>query len=288
MSIQTQEVSQQNGLFAAMQGKRQKLNRRRFLQAAGLTAGAATTIGLAGCGGIIGVDPEAGPAPSLEDVLQFALNLEYFEATFYSYIANGSGIPAALMGPNPGTVSGGAKINFTDPNVAALAQQLAADELAHVEYIRAGLQYANAVPVSMPALNLAAMGMPTSDASFLALARQLETVGTSAYEGGIQYLSISPQVTTYAAVIHDAEGQHESALRQFCIMKGISSPAVDKFDRPPVLGPTTMFNTSTITGLNTARNASEVLQIVYAAPGMLGVTKGGFFPDGMNGNVKST
>ncbi len=288
MLMQTEEVRQQNGLLAAPQGKGQKLNRRRFLQAAGLAAGAATTVGLAGCGGVIGVDPEAGPAPSLEDVLQFALNLEYLEATFYNYIANGSGIPAALMGPSPGTVSGGAKINFTDPNVAALAQQLAADELAHVEYIRAGLQYANATPVSMPALNLAAMGMPTDDASFLALARQLETVGTSAYEGGIQYLAISPQITTYAAVIHDAEGQHESALRQLCIMKGVTSPAVDKFDRPPVLGPTTMFNTSTLTGLNTARNASEVLQIVYAAPGMLGVTKGGFFPDGLNGNVTST
>lgn len=274
--------------MAGLQEKGSGLNRRRFLQAAGIAAGAVTTVGLAGCGGIIGVDPQPGPAPSLEDVLQFALNLEYFEASFYTYITTGHGIAAADMGPNPGTVSGGAMVKFTDPNVAALAQQLAADEQAHVRLIRAGLQAANATPVSMPSLNLAAMGVPTDDASFLALARQLETVGTSAYEGGIQYLAIGPQVVTYAALIHVAEGQHESVLREFCIMKGIPSPAVDKFDRPPVLGGSTMFNTSTITGLNTARNASEVLQIVYAAPGMTGVTKGGFFPDGLNGNVKST
>ena len=117
------------------------------------------------------------------------------------------------------------------------------------------------------------MGAPTDDASFLALARGLETVGTSAYEGGIQYLALQPLAVTYAALIHVAEGQHESVLRQFCIAKGITSPAVDKFDRPPVLGP---------------RNTSEVLQIVYAAAGKTGVTSGGFFPQGLNGNIRST
>jgi len=279
---------QEAGLMASQAGKGTGLNRRRFLQAAGITAGAVTTIGLAGCGGLVGVDAQAGPAPSIEDVLNFALNLEYFEASFYSYIATGAGLSGADIGPNPGKVTGGAQVKFTDPNVAALAQQLYLDEQAHVRFLRAGMQYFGLTPVSLPALNLAAMGAPTDDATFLALARQLETVGTSAYEGGIQYLTGSIPAVNYAALIHDAEGQHESALRQFCIMKGISSPAVDKFDRPPVLGATTMFNTSSITGLNTARNASEVLQVVYGAVGKIGVTRGGFFPAGLNGNVKST
>ncbi len=282
----TEEINaREAGLPAGAQGKGSGLNRRRFLQAAGLSAG---VVGLAGCGGIIGVDPQAGPAPSIEDVLNFALNLEYFEASFYLYITTGSGLQSADMGANPGKITGGAQVKFTDPNVAALANQLAADEQAHVRFLRAGMQAFNLAPVDLPALNLAAMGAPTDDATFLALARQLETVGTSAYEGGIQYLSTNILAVKYAALIHDAEGQHESALRQFCIMKGISSPAVDKFDRPPMLGPTTMFNTSTLTGLNTARNSSEVLQVVYAAAGKTGVTSGGFFPAGLNGNVKST
>ncbi len=284
------EPSQQQkaSLIPGEQGKGSGLNRRRFLQVAGVTAGVATTVGLTGCGGLIGVDPEAGPAPSIEDVLNFALNLEYFEASFYSYIATGAGLASADMGPNPGKVTGGAQVKFTDPNVAALAQQLYLDEQAHVRFLREGLQYFGLTPVSLPSLNLAAMGAPTDDATFLALARQLETVGTSAYEGGIQYLTGSIPAVEYAARIHVAEGQHESALRQFCIMKGIASPAVDKFDRPPVLGSSTMFNTSTITGLNTARNSSEVLQVVYGAVGKTGVTGGGFFPAGLNGNVKST
>ncbi|WP_158615309.1 ferritin-like domain-containing protein [Acidipila sp. EB88] len=276
------EQVKQDGIIAGT------LNRRRFLQVAGVSAGAVGTLGLAGCGGLIGVDPEAGPAPSIEDVLNFALNLEYFEASFYSYITTGAGIPSANLGANPGTITGGAQVKFTDPNVAALATQLAADELAHVQFLRAGMSYFGLTPVDAPALNLAALGAPTDDASFLALARQLETVGTSAYEGGVQYLASNILAVEYAARIHSAEGQHEAALRQFCISKGITSPAVDKYDRPPVLGSNTIFNTSVVTGLNTARNASEVLQIVYAAPGMTGVLSGGFFPKGLNGNVKST
>ena len=276
------------GLMATEQGKASGLNRRRFLQAAGIAAGAVTTVGLAGCGGVIGVDPEAGPAPSIEDVLNFALNLEYFEASFYSFIVTGSGLSSADIGANPGKVTGGAQVKFSDPNVAALAQQLYHDEQAHVRIIKAGMEEFQMTPVDLPALNLAAMGAPKDDATFLALARQLETVGTSAYEGGIQYLSTNILAVEYAALIHVAEGQHESVLRQFCIMKGITSPAVDKFDRPPVLGPSTIFNTSTLTGLNTARNTSEVLQVVYAAPGKTGVTGGGFFPNGLNGAIKST
>ncbi len=281
-----QNATEQAGLLGGVLS--QGLNRRKFLQAAGITAGAAGTLGLAGCTGIVGVDPTPGPAPSIADILNFALNLEYFEASYYLYVTTGSGLQAADMGPNPGTVTGGVKVTFTDPNVAALAQQLAADEQAHVRFLRAGLQAFGITPVSMPSLNLAAGGTPTGDSSFLAAARQFETVGTSAYEGGVGFLAFSVAAVNYAALIHIAEGEHEAVLRQFCIAKGIDSPAVDQFDRAPVLNGQSVFNTSPITGLNTARNASEVLQVLYAAPGKTGVSSGGFFPNGLNGNVKTT
>ncbi len=287
MLNQTEEVQNDAGLLAGNPLKG-KVNRRRFLQAAGLTAGAASTLGLAGCTGIIGVDPSTGPVPAIADVLNFALNLEYFEANFYAYITTGAGLPASVTGPGAGTVTGGAKVTFTDPNVAALANQLAADEAAHVMFLRNGMLAFGLTPVAAPALNLAAMGTPSGDNSFLALARQLETVGTSAYEGGIQYLSTNVLAVEYAARIHDTEGQHEAALRQFCIMKGVTSSPVDQYDRPPILSGNQIFNTSPITGLNTARNASEVLQVVYAAPGQTGVSSGGFFPAGLNGTIKTT
>ena len=286
MSNLVEEVQTNAAMQPATSGV---LNRRRFLQAAGVTVGAAGAVGLSGCGAVFGVDPSTGPAPSIEDVLNFALNLEYLEANFYSFITTGSAIPSSLMGANPGAITGGSgPVNFTDPNVAAIAKQLAGDEQAHVMFLREGMRQYGLTPVDQPALNLAAMGAVTDDSSFLALARQLETTGTSAYEGGIQYLTASIPAVEYAALIHDTEGQHESALRMLCIMKGIASPAVDRLDRPPVLKDDQIFNTSTLTGLYAARNSSEVLQIVYAAPGRIGVSSGGFFPQGLNGKVKTT
>jgi hypothetical protein len=36
------------------------------------------------------------------------------------------------------------------------------------------------------------------------------------------------------------------------------------------------------------RNTSQILQIVYGAPGQTGVSKGGFFPNGLNGNITTS
>lgn len=260
-------------------------SRRNFMIGSGALAG---TVGLAGCGSVLGVDPSMGPPPSITDVLNFALNLEYLEANFYLFITTGQGLPASLQGTNPGAVPPIPAVQFTDPNVAALAKQLAADELAHVTFLRAGLAAAGITPIDQPALNLTALGAVTNDATFLALARQIEGVGVSAYEGGVPFVAGNFDALDYAALIHDTEGQHHGVLRQFCIAKGISSPPVDSFDSAPVLSTTGIFNTDYLTGVNPARNASEVLQIVYAAPGSTGVTSGGFFPKGLNGNVKST
>ena len=285
-------IAEQPALPAAVSSYR-RMNRRSFFAAAGATS----ALVIAGCGGNSTPAPTTTPTPTPTptptasvpteaDILNFALNLEYLEASFYLYIATGSGLSAADMGSNPGAVTGASRsVAFTDPNVAALAKQLAADEQAHVEFLRSLILQAKATPVDMPALNLAALGSVTSDATFLTIARQLETVGVSAYEGGIQYFVSDLAGLTYAARVHDTEGQHEACLRQFCIAKNLNSPAVDANDRPP--SPGVVFNTNS-NGLNTVRTASQVLQIVYAAPGRTGVSSGGFFPSGMNGNVKTT
>lgn len=273
-----------------------RLSRRNFLTSAGLAAGATGAIAMAGCssGALQTGTPyttTATPAPAAVtgvDVLNFALNLEYLEASFYLYITTGTGLPSSVQGSGAGAVTGLPMIQFSDPNVAALAAQLAADEQAHVEFIQAAITaIAGTTPVVMPALNLTALGTPTTDAAFLAMARQLETVGTSAYEGGITYLTDGSVELTYAAQIHDTEAQHEGVLRQFCIAKGITSAAVDSMDIAVAGAAGPVFNTNAM-GLNTVRTPSEVLQIVYAAPGMTGVTSGGFYPKGMNGSIVST
>ena len=267
-----------------------RLSRRGFIAA----AGAAGTVGLFGCGGSSSTPttppttppPPTTTTPSVTDVLNFALNLEYLEASFYLYITTGAGLSTADQGGTAATITGGAQVTFTDPNVTALAQELAADEQAHVEFLRGAITQAGSTPVACPSLNLAAMGSITTDAQFLALARQLETVGVSAYEGGVQYLTSNTGVLTAAAQIHDTEGQHEGALRLFCIANGITSGAVDSSDMPPTTS--AIFNTSATTGFNSVRTPSQVLQIVYAAAGKTGVSSGGFFPAGLNGNIKTS
>ncbi len=257
-------------------------NRRGFLASLGAVGALAGTAALTGCS-------DAGPlqntssTPSVLDVLNFALNLEYLEASFYSYIATGNGLDSSLTGTSPGTVTGGAKVTFTTPMVASVAAQLANDETLHVSFLRSTITAVGGTPVDLPALNLGAMGAVTSDATFLTAARQLETVGVSAYAGGAQYLVSNTSAVLYASQILDTESQHESFLRQLCIALNVTSPAVDSADYPPTAAQ--IFNTSPTTGLYTVRTTSQVLGIVYGAAGQTGISKGGFFPNGLNGTI---
>ena len=259
------------------------LNRRGFIASLGAVSALAGTAALTGCSDGGALTPTTTGTPSVFDVLNFALNLEYLEASFYSYITTGNGISSSLMGTAPGAVSGGAKVTFSNPTVASAATQLAADEVAHVAFLRSTIAAAGGTAVDMPAINLAAMGAVTSDATFLTAARQLETVGVSAYAGGAQYLTTNTSALLYAAQILDTESQHESFLRQLCIALGVTSPAVDSGDYPPT--GTSIFNTNPSSGLYTVRTTSQVLGIVYGQAGVTGVSKGGFFPNGLNGTI---
>lgn len=275
-------IDQMDRLAADREQIRQ--GRRRVLSVLGV-AGAATVAGtaMAGCSNDGPLTLSSTISPSVIDVLNFALNLEYLEASFYLYVTTGSGLPTADMGSNPGTVTGGAKVTFVNPIVASAATQLALDEREHVEFLRTTIAAVGGTPVAMPALNLAAGGSVTSDATFLAASRQLEAVGVSAYAGGAQYLVSSTAALTYAAQILDTEAQHAGFVRELCIVLGVSSPAVDSQDQPPTIAK--IFNTSATTGFAPVRTTSQVLQIVYASPGITGVSKGGFFPNGLNGAI---
>ena len=265
----------------AHQRSASKLKRRTFLAglgAAGAVAGASTLVGCSQDGPI--TVPTTGP--SVVDVLNFALNLEYLESSFYLYATTGAGLSATDMGTGAGTVSGGAQVSFVNPVVASAAAQLATDEREHVEFLRSTIAAIGGTPVSMPTLNLAAGGPVNSDATFLAASRRLEATGVSAYIGGAQYLVTNVTALNYAAQILDTEAQHAGFIRELCIVLGVASPALDSLDQPPTA--TQIFNTSPTTGLNPVRTTSQVLQIVYNNF-TTGVSKGGFFPNGLNGAI---
>ena len=276
-----------------------RLDRRKLITNLSMAAGAAGMIGVAGCSnaGQAAVAP-ATSTPTVLDILNFALNLEYFEASYYSFIVTGSGLPASLTGTNPGTVAGGQKVTFQYSAIANIAANLMTEEVEHVQLLIATINsvFGAGSAVSLPSLNLAAAGMVTSDATFVATSRSIEGVGVSAYAGGAQYLTSNVTALNYAAQILSTEAQHEGALRQACIYfpsgTALASPAVDALDTPPTA--TEFFDTSNTTGLALARTISQVLGIVYTGPNVaittpaVGITKGGFFPNGFNGNIFST
>jgi hypothetical protein len=104
---------------------------------------------LAGCGGS-GSKTSAGSgslATVDAEVLNFALNLEYLEAQYYT-LAIGQAMPAADLGTNPGAVTGGSAVPFTTPLYQAFAQELASEERHHVEDIRGLLTSYGATPVA--------------------------------------------------------------------------------------------------------------------------------------------
>ncbi len=89
---------------------------------------------------VVGTAPATVNAKGVSDtdILNFALNLEYLEAEFYNYAVNGRGIGALgvdLRGTGTsGSTVGGSKVALNDPLMAATAQQLAYDELTHVNF----------------------------------------------------------------------------------------------------------------------------------------------------------
>lgn len=266
----------------------EKTNRREFTKRA-LAAGVAASVGLAfDSDGRL--QAQSGRITDT-DILNFALNLEYLEAEFYTVAVTGRRI--AELGidvsgrESSGPTTGGAKVAF-EPRVMVVAEQISLDEQAHVKLLRAALRSS---AVAKPAINLEALGVGfRSQAEFLAVAAIFEDVGCSAYRGAAPLIRNSG-VLDAAAGIALTEGQHAGVLR-FLVSDlnfRVTVPSVDAKAVPPIGQP---MAAPAVTGgrlffvdgngLTPARTTSEVLKVVYGGAS----DKGAFFPDGVNGTIK--
>lgn len=253
------------------------LSRRTFMERVGMASVAVA--GISALNGCLGGTSMAAVVPEA-DVLNFALNLEYLEAEFYQVAVTGNRLTAADTGAATGATTGGSKVTFTDPQVANIAAEIAADELAHVRFLRTAL---GAAAVPKPAINLAALGIGfANDTQFLQLSRAFEDTGVSAYNGAATLLS--GDNLQAAASILATEALHTGNIRLLLIQKAIASGALDAMDKPPA-GPSTYFALDN-NALAIKRTTSQVLSIVYAST-TAGATSGGFFPSGLNGNIKT-
>lgn len=278
----------------------QALSRRKFM--GGLSGAMALAVGA----GFIEMPKSFGQsAPAITDVLNFALNLEFLEAGLYYFCSTGNPLAGTANGSTLPTTALYQAVK-ANPGAFALAQALAQDELNHITDLQNAIAQLGGTPISQPVINYAAKGAVTTAAQFLATARQFTAVGNSAYAGAAQYLISNPTVLTVASQILGAEGQHLGAVNFQCIQQGIAtalqgSPtaSIDALDVPPSLTDYFSVYTSGNTagqpaGLAPARTTSEVLGDVYGVSTATtttptaGVTNGGFFPSGVNGNIKST
>jgi hypothetical protein len=279
--------------------------RRNFLRNVGL-AGAGMVAGavMEGCSSSTHAQ-SSGIVPS--DVLNFALNLEYLEAEFYSVATTGQTLSSTVTG-GTSTVQANANntaVPFVTQEVQDMANEIANDEMLHVQFLRNALSTA---AVAEPVINLQALGNPfDTENDFLSLARAFEDVGVSAYAGAATDLVSNPTYLQAAAQILAVEAYHAGAIRLNLILKengwlpqtsGAALPAppvpapVDSNDVPPqdpqpFSIATAHYFTTLPNGLAVIRTPSQVLMIVYGSTAV-GTTSGGFFPSGVNGNIKST
>ena len=271
------------------------LNRRGFLSSLAAATAAAAAAGVLGSA----TPAHAATAtPSIVDVLNFALNLEYLEANLYLSVAGFGQIQPAEGGGS--TVTGAPGPIPLDAQTLATAQNLANDERRHIEALRAAIVALGGLPILQPAIDYTLGGkmMITTKAQFLTVARQFTAVGTSAYAGAAQYLISNPLVLTAAAQILGAESQHLGGVNYLCNVNNVISPPVDALDVPPV--PPNQFTTLTSPtapsnqALGIPRTPQQVLGIVYGVSTKMtttppsGKTSGGFFPKGVNGAITST
>jgi hypothetical protein len=228
------------------------------------------------------------------DILNFALNMEYLEAEFYTYATTGKSITSFGIatkgyanGGNPangGTTKGGAKVMFSKEEsiLHDIATQIGADERAHVVLLRGAL---GSSAVAMPNIDLSALGFGFGNqADFLRAARILEDVGVTAYSGAAGMLK-TPDIITAAAGLLGAEAEHAATIRTHIARLNIATTPVDGVDLiPPPSGEARQVLSIKVSdGLVATRTVGEILYLAFG--GKAGVRQGGFFPTGLNGNL---
>ncbi len=285
-------------------------DRRVFLRSAGVAG-----LGVVGATALSGVTAGSASAagPSDGAILNFALNLEYLEAEFYSHAAFGHGLAHQFTTGkgNHGPVVGGRAVNWQTPAIRKYAQEIAHDEINHVKFLRAALGSAK---VSRPTINLRhsftaaaqAAGLINrhqsfdpyaNENNFLLAAFIFEDVGVTAYKGAAPLINNKAYLDAAAGILA-VEAYHAAIIRTNLYAKGLMAPvraisaARDSLDGNWDVdrGIGTKHRANLVptdkNGIAFSRPADRVLNIVYLTPRK--ATKGGFFPDGVNGSINTS
>ncbi len=135
---------------------------------------------------------------SVNDVLNFALTLEYLEAEFYT---KGNASLAFTSG------------TATNAAAAGALKQIENDENAHVAFLK---QVLGSAAIAKPTFDFESVfpTVFTDYATYLAVSQVLEDTGVRAYKGQAPSLLGNQVVLTAALGIHAVEARHASHIRQ--------------------------------------------------------------------------
>ncbi|ALG06281.1 ferritin-like domain-containing protein [Kibdelosporangium phytohabitans] len=301
-------------------------DRRRFLQAAGVAGLGVVGASTFGSGTATAAPKAAAAQVSDAAVLNFALNLEYLEAEFYLHAVTGKGL-ADSMTTGTGTrggVTGGRAVRFETKAARQYAQEIAADEKAHVTFLRGAL---GSAAVSRPAIDLQGSFTAAAQAAglvkpgrsfdafaceenFLLAAYLFEDVGVTAYKGAAPlidnktYLEAAAGILAveayHAANIRTALYQREGGLLNLGLLgRDLREASVKLSNARDSLDGKTDLDQGVIdsqgranivptdaNGIAFSRSPGQVLNIVYLTN--KAATSGGFFPKGVNGDVNTS
>jgi hypothetical protein len=260
------------------------------------------------------------------DILNFALNLEYLEAEYYTIATSGMTIDQMGIGINGTGTQGGVTIKnnsaasaivpFTTPAFQSYAQETAGEERKHVSFLRNAL---GAAAVAQPAVDLlnsfnglavaagigAAFDPFASEINFLLGSYVFEDVGVTAYHGAAGLIT-SPANLDAAAGILAVEAYHAGLIRTVLYGLDAANPsaginatatkisnaraALDGTNNDDVgLGVITNSLGSASTVVNADSNTiafSRTTAQVLSIVYAGGTGSGGFFPAGLNGTIK--
>jgi Ferritin-like domain len=220
-----------------------------------------------------------------------------------------------------------AAVPWASASYAQYANEIAQDELNHVRYIQKAITGTGQTPVPRPSLDLTffgplavAAGITTTPTfnpfadqdSFLVGAFVFEDVGVTAYTGAATMIS-SRAILSAAAGIQAVEAYHAAEIRTLIAgaaasanatpaqtaalaaanmvsaLRGkISMASGNKLAAETTLSINSIVASDSTNAIAFARTPDQVLHIVYGGTAGAGVSSGGFFPAGLNGNIKST
>jgi Ferritin-like domain len=297
-----------------------KMNRRELLGNVGKT-GASVALASTGLGGLVNLVAAQDTKNYDAAILTFALNLEYLEAAFYlaavGRISELTGGSAQVV--LPAGFDGKTSMKFTNDAVAQYADEIASDEIAHVNFIRSALEGMGMPVAERPVIDLAGAFAAAANAAFKTtmpldpifdpFANELfflhgafifEDVGVTAYKGASPLLVDKNTVLQSAAGILAVEAYHAGQIRTLLYaQKDVMTPykvTVEKVvqaisdlrfaagggkDQGIVVNGKANIIPVDSSSIAFSRTPREVANIAFL-DGTDTATKGGFFPNGLS------